>query len=91
MSATKTTAELENKLRKIKTIHGVTTAIFAVIILAWVLLGYWKTNLPVFISTVTMAAFLFLVQLASRRQISAELAARRQAPPGSESLADAEP
>lgn len=81
MTTPKTSAELESRLNALKKIHAVTAVIFAVIILLWILLGHWKTNLPVFISTVTFAGLIFLVQLAGRRQISTELARRHPEPP----------
>ncbi len=45
---------LQGKLRSARTIQATVVSIFLVIILAWIVLGYWKTNLPVFISTIAM-------------------------------------
>lgn len=50
-----TTDQIEAKLKKFKVVQWTTMMIFAVIILIWIFLGYWRSNLPVFISTVAMA------------------------------------
>ena len=73
-----TTAELTNKLKTISALSNTTFIIFAVIVAAWVGLGYWRTNLPVFISTLSLAIVFIGSQFAIRKGISSEIQ-RRQA------------
>ena len=68
--------ELKGKLKKVRTIQMTTGSIFLVIILAWLVLGYWKTNLPVFISTVAMGIVCVAAASASLTALNAELAKR---------------
>ncbi len=77
--------ELNGKLKAVKSVQTTCTVIFAIIILAWIVLGFWKTNLPVFISTVAMACILVLTNNLSRAAITAEIAKRNRA--GTESEA----
>ncbi len=74
--AEKPTEELQSNLRAIKKIHLTTLIIFAVIISAWIIGGYWRQNTPVFISTVTLALGISVAQLASRSGVVAELKRR---------------
>lgn len=70
--------ELESKLKAAKTIQIIFICIFTVIILAWVALGFWRKNLPAFISTVTMAiAFNFILRI-SFNNLASELRKRGQ-------------
>ena len=73
------TEELRSKVKAITTIQNTVVVIFAVIILAWLVLGYWRTNLPVFISTVAMAVAISATQIATRSGLVAELRKREQA------------
>jgi len=77
--ADKSTAELTSNLNAAKKVHLVTMIIFGVIILAWVVGGYWRKNVPVFISTVAMALAISAVQIASRSGLVAELKRRGEA------------
>ncbi len=49
-----TTEELKSKLKTINSLLYTLIVIFTVIVIAWLALGYWKTNLPVFITTICM-------------------------------------
>ena len=69
--------ELEEKIKSSKQVQKVVGIIFAVIILAWLILGYWHTNTPVFISTVALAVFIFIFSGRGAGQMSAELERRR--------------
>ncbi len=69
--------QLEKNLSGAKTVQNTVIGIFAVIILAWIVLGYWRDNLPVFISTLAMAAALMVTLTASRRGVVEELKRRR--------------
>lgn len=53
--ADKSTEVLQSNLAAIKKIHLTTTIIFAVIILTWIIGGYWRKSTPVFISTIALA------------------------------------
>lgn len=50
-----TLESLEKKLKTAQSARLIVGIIFALIIIAWVILGYWKTNVPVFISTLALA------------------------------------
>ena len=69
--------ELEDKLKSLKQIQRIVGIIFALIILAWFILGYWRTNTPVFISTVVLALFIYIFSGRGAGQISAELDRRQ--------------
>jgi hypothetical protein len=68
--------ELRSLLKSARAIQITTGSIFAVIILTWVVLGYWRTNVPVFISTVAMGLFLVAATNSSTLALNAELAKR---------------
>ena len=70
------TDELRSKLKTIRVIQNTIVGIFGVIILAWIVLGYWKSNLPEFISTVAMGLAVSAMQVATRSSIVAELRKR---------------
>jgi hypothetical protein len=70
------TEELHSKLKAINAIQNTVLGIFFVIILAWIVLGYWRTNLPVFISTVAMGIAIAAMQAATRSSLQAELRKR---------------
>jgi hypothetical protein len=76
--STLTDEELHAKLKTHNTLQVTTTAIFIVIILAWIVLGFWRTNLPVFIITVVGAMGLSASQFASGSGIRAEISKRRE-------------
>lgn len=72
-----TTEVLQGKLRAAQTVQRTLFAIFGVIVLAWLVLGYWRTNVAVFISTLVVAVGAGVAQSASTAGIRAELARRR--------------
>lgn len=75
--ARRTTDELEARLRTMRGVQYAVSGIFALIILAWIVLGYWTRNVPVFISTVVMALGLSMIMMFSRRPLVAELRRRK--------------
>ena len=72
------TEQLRGKLKAVQSILWTVAGIFTLIVAVWVVLGYWRTNLPVFITTLTMAVTLPLVIFASMGGIKAELKRREQ-------------
>lgn len=72
----KSTEQLQSALSAAKKVHLTTATIFAVIILAWVVGGYWRKNIPVFIATIAMALAIYAAQVASRGSLVAELKKR---------------
>lgn len=84
--STLTDQELESKLKIVSTIAATTTGIFIVIILVWLLLGYWKSNVPVFISTICVAVVSSSSQYAIRQGIRKEIEKRRTFATDSEEL-----
>ena len=85
-----TDEELHAKLKTFKTLQATTTGIFLVIILAWIVLGFWKTNLPVFIITVVCAVGLSASQFASASGIRAEINKRRESAIAAKKVGDHE-
>ena len=72
----RSTPELEKALRSAQVIQLTTAAIFAVIILVWIVGGYVGKNTLVFISTVVMAVALVSVQYVSTSALRKEIARR---------------
>jgi ABC-type transport system involved in cytochrome c biogenesis permease component len=68
--------DLNAKLRTVRTLQRTVGAIFFLIVLAWVMLGYWKTNTPVFISTLCVAVASLTAVTASSSGLRAELRKR---------------
>lgn len=73
--------ELKARLNMIRSIHLVFTAVFCLIILAWIVFGYWSTNLPVFISTLAMAVAVFVIFVAMRSGLAKSLKRLESGPP----------
>jgi cyanate permease len=71
-----TTPVLEGRLKAALAVQRTVTAIFAVIIAAWLALGYWKSNVPVFISTVAMGVAISAMTSIAPRAVKAELKRR---------------
>lgn len=69
--------QLKNKLNTVRKVQMTVGGIFVVIILAWLVLGYWKTNVPVFISTLCVAVGSLTAMTASAAGLSAELKRRQ--------------
>ena len=67
---------LEEKLNAGKRTQMIVGVIFSLIILAWLFLGYWRDNTPVFIITVVLAVGIFYITGNGPKQISAELEKR---------------
>lgn len=69
-----TTEQLEAKLTSAVTLQRTVLIIFGVIVLAWIVLGYWRTNIPVFIVTlatsVAVSASMFVTARDLRREIA---------------------
>lgn len=72
------TEELHAKLRTVRSIRTTSLVIFGLIIIAWVVLGYWKSNTPVFISTVALAVTILAATSVAPNLVSAELKKRDQ-------------
>ncbi len=74
-----TDEELAAKLKTAVAVNVTVSVIFTLIVIAWVALGYWKTNVPVFVSTITMGLMSFLITSAAPRRLRSEIARRSQA------------
>lgn len=70
---------LRTKLKSAQAIQRTVAGIFAVIVLAWVVLGFWRTNTPVFISTLAMGVFAVAVTSIAPRALKTEIARRNSA------------
>lgn len=68
---------LQQRMKAARTIQRTVIAIFAVIVIAWIVLGYWRDNLPVFISTIAMAVATVSVTSVAPRNLRAEIEKRR--------------
>lgn len=73
-----TDTELETMVKSAHTSQRVIIGIFAIIILAWIFLGYWQTNTPVFVITVALAGVLIATVSTRLRLMSAEWKKRQQ-------------
>lgn len=74
------TDALQDKLRAAQAVQRTVFGIFTVIVLAWLVLGYWRTNTPVFISTLVVAIGAGIAVSTGPRSVRAELARRASAP-----------
>lgn len=74
-----TTDALHGKLKAAQAVQRTVFAIFAVIVLAWLFLGFWRSNTPVFITTLAVAFGAGAAVSATPRLIRAELARRESA------------
>ncbi len=72
-----TTEELQSKLKDSRTLSRVILGISLLIIALWIVLGYWRSNLPVFISTVVMFVAILTTTFALRQGLIAELRKRQ--------------
>ncbi|MEZ6139129.1 MAG: hypothetical protein R3B84_01030 [Zavarzinella sp.] len=73
---TASTEELKSKLQKIRTIQVTILIIFAFIILVWLILGYWRNNIAIFIVTVSSGITTTAALIASTSGITAEIKKR---------------
>lgn len=69
--------ELEEKVKVGKRVQMTVSVIFGLIILAWLVLGYWQENMAVFVITLGLAIIIFIVTGNGPRQMSAELEKRK--------------
>jgi uncharacterized membrane protein YoaK (UPF0700 family) len=74
--ATLSVEELRARLAKAKTLQRTVWIIFSLIILAWIVLGFWRENTPVFIINVVLAVAVSAITSAPRRALEQELAKR---------------
>ena len=58
--------------------------IVGLITLAWIVLGYWRTNIPIFVSTVTLGVILIAATSTIPLRLSHELQRRRNGGSGSQ-------
>ena len=70
---------LRGKLKAAEAIQRTVLATFGVIVLAWIVLGYWRTNTPVFISTIAMGVVAGAATSVTPRSLIAELRRRESA------------
>lgn len=70
--------ELQAKLKAARAVQVTIAIIFAVIVLAWIVLGHWRENAPVFISTLALAIAITTMVSVVPRGIANELKKRRQ-------------
>lgn len=75
-----TTDQLRQQVGAMRKVHAVVTGIFLVIILAWVVGGYWRQNVAVFLSTVAMAVAIWAMQFSVRSGLEKELGKRGPTP-----------
>ena len=68
-----TIEELEAKLKAAKKNQLIVMVIFGLIILAWIVLGYWRDNTPVFITTIALAVAIGFATSAGPRKLSADI------------------
>ena len=67
-----TDAALEARIAAARKVHAVIVAIFAIIVLAWIVPGYWRENMLLFVSTVAMAVAITVAMHASTAGLRAE-------------------
>ncbi|MCG9896130.1 MAG: hypothetical protein MH204_11710 [Fimbriimonadaceae bacterium] len=73
-----TLEQLEALLRAQTAMTYTIGGIFALIVLMWIVLGHWRENVPVFITTLAMAVGLTAIQVSRRGTILAEIRRRRE-------------
>jgi LytS/YehU family sensor histidine kinase len=69
--------ELKQKLKATRAIQITIGGILGVIILTWILSGYWRTNLAVFISTIAMGVTTVAITSVAPRRFAAEIKRRK--------------
>lgn len=69
--------EVEAKLHAVKRTRLIVSVIFGLIILAWIVLGYWRDNTPAFIATIALAGGILAMQTNSQQQLTKELEKRK--------------
>ncbi|MEM8862122.1 MAG: hypothetical protein AAGD96_27695 [Chloroflexota bacterium] len=68
-----TIEELETKLKAAKRTQLTVMIIFGLIILAWIVLGYWRDNTPVFITTIALAIAISFATSTAPRKLTADI------------------
>ena len=71
------TEALQQRMKAMQTINRTAIGIFAIIVLAWIVLGYWRDNTPVFISTVVLAVGIGFITSIAPRNLRAEIERRQ--------------
>jgi hypothetical protein len=69
--------ELESALKGKRTLLRTVIGIFGLIVAAWIVLGLWRENTPVFISTVAVSVFVTVAAWTASRGLEEELRRRR--------------
>lgn len=77
-----TVEALESKLKGAVLLRRIVIGIFALILGAWIVLGYWRSNTPVFITTIVLAVGVTYGASASAASVERELRRRRSGLPG---------
>jgi ABC-type multidrug transport system permease subunit len=70
------TDALKSQLGTLKKLHTAIMVVFVIIIMLWVILGYWQKNLTFFISTIMLSVVISGSLIASRSGINNELKKR---------------
>jgi len=70
--------QLQAKLKAAKAVQLTVAIIFGIIVLAWIVGGYWQKNVPMFISTLAMAISITTLVSLVPRKLANELKQRRQ-------------
>jgi len=71
-----TTDALRNNLKAAQAIERTVLGIFVVIVLAWIVLGYWRKNVAMFLGTLSLAFGAWAAVSMGPRRLRAELARR---------------
>lgn len=79
--ATMTVEALETKLTGAITLRRTVIGIFGLILGAWIVLGYWRSNPAVFITSIVLAVGATAATSASAARIDRELRRRRSGIP----------
>ncbi len=70
--------QLQAKLKAAKAVQLTFAAIFGIIVLAWIVGGYWRKNTPMFISTLALAISITTLVSIVPRKLANELKQRKQ-------------
>ncbi len=70
--------ELEQKHTSAQNTQRVVAIIFGLIVLAWIILGFWRENVPVFITTLSMATILIVTTRNNTKQLAEEIENRQK-------------
>jgi hypothetical protein len=74
-----TTDALRSNLKAAQAIERTVLGIFVVIVLAWIVLGYWRKNVAMFLGTLSLACGAWAIVSVGPRRLRAELARRESA------------